>query len=195
MLDIKEKHRKILSVVGSTGSGKSHLIKTFVYNIKRVIILDSQGEYFHKDFKIFVTLEDFINDITEDGNNKIYQAILNFEEPSEYEVAIGIVDMSTKFTLMIEEVHQYAKAREISTHLEKAIRTGRHRATSLIMTTQRFGDLHMLVRNESNGFVIFKMSVPNDLKYMSEIPCIGKENSDKISNLDAEKYEKMIFIN
>lgn len=203
------KTRKIISVIGKTGYGKSYFVKSFAMNINRIVIFDTQNEYgvedpndesfqhdfnkyYLKNFTMVYSLEDFIEVLKESDYDKDLKIILKYDNIESYEDSLEACYLIGSMTVLLEEMHNYASSRDIHPILNQMIRVGRHRDISLIGVSQRFADLNLIYRNNLDAVVAFNLSAPNDIEYLEKIGYIEKQAND-LPHL--KKYEYKIFLN
>ena len=190
------KQRKIIANVGQTGSGKSYVTKYIVYNLlARVIVFDIMNEYDHKDFIKFYEFESFREYVKEHFKEKDLKIIIKFDNEDDYAKSIELAYLIGNITIVLEEIHNYASATSIDPELNKIIRYGRHKDISIIGTSQRFNDLHLLYRNNIDVLIAHSLTMPNDLKYLAQIGFVGKEGAEQIGNLSKDKHERLLFVN
>jgi hypothetical protein len=190
------KHRRIILVVGKTGCGKSHLVKTAISDCKRLIILDIQGEYPSDDYPLhnpvtFIQFDQYKQYVRDHVGDSEFCIICRFDEIEEYEAAIEIAYHAEQLTIVIEEAHNFGNAHKMSPIFERIIRLGRHHCITVVGVSQRLMDMHTLARSNADCIVCFALTMPADIKYLEDVPWIGVEGAARVANL--AKYEKVIF--
>ena len=193
-----KKQRKIVTVVGKTGYGKSYLIKSIISRLHRVVIFDLMSEYAEEkefdfsDFQYFRRLNDFLSYLQTVNRLDAIQVRITFDNEEHYEAALQACLLVGDVVCVIEEVHNFSSAYYLSPTLEKIVRFGRHKAISLICITQRFSDIGVLLRNNIDLLVCFNLTAPNDLKYLAELPYVG-ETAQEVGKL--KKHQFYAFLN
>ena len=186
-------NRKIICVAGKTGYGKSYLVKTeIIPPLKRLVILDVMNEYDPAKCKYCYSIEDFRNEMSEHYNDTYFRYVLRLQDMESYEDAIAICMKVGNIWLLIEEASNFCSHNYINYELENILRFGRHKNLSLILITQRFQDLHLLARNNLDALIVFRLSAPNDIDYLSKIDYVG-EKAYNVPNL--QRYNYLEFIN
>lgn len=189
------KHRRIILVVGKTGCGKSHLVKSLLPLAKRLVILDIQGEYpdpqypLH-DVTIFDDFDDFKTFMLKNLDMQRFTAVCRFDYIEDYEAAIEVAYHAENLTVVVEEAHNFGNAHKMTPVFERIVRLGRHHSITVIAISQRLMDLNTLVRSNADAIVCFALSMPADVKYLEQVPWIG-EQAQEVARL--EKYDKRVF--
>lgn len=196
---MNNKIRKITLIVGKTGYGKSYFLKTKILpSLERVIIFDLMNEYnedndFNSSGYIYINdIENFREYLSDNYDNEQLKIIVTLDSHEEYEFALQLCNILINVTIVIEEINNFSNAYGNTPELEKIIRFGRHRSLSIIGVTQRFSDLSLLLRNNLDNLIIFNLTAPNDIKYLSELFYIG-DMACKIPQLKARQF--LIFEN
>ena len=155
------------------------------------------------DSEKFVTENQYISDLVVAKNQK-YQ-IVNFNlEDIEDKMASAIVKIISKmvfefskklergsfpFNLLIEEAHRYVKKDKDEELLgynvfERIAKEGRKYGVILSLISQRPVDISETVISQCSNFIIFKMSHPRDIEYITKmIPNITEDIIEKQKGL------------
>jgi DNA helicase HerA-like ATPase len=191
---MNNKIRKITLIVGKTGYGKSYFLKTKILPVlQRVIIFDIMNEYNEdNDFNaigyIYINeIENFREYLSDNYDKEQLKVIITLDSHDEYEFALQLCNVLTNITVVIEEISNFSNAYGNNPELEKIIRFGRHRSLSIIGVTHRFSDLSLLLRNNLDNLIIFNLTAPNDIKYLSELYYIG-DKACKIPQLKKRQF-------
>lgn len=155
------------------------------------------------DYKEFIRLDQFINNlIVKDG--KKYQIVnINLEDVDD-NFAKSIVkiftrllfDLSKKlergsipFNILLEEAHRYVQ-RDTDEFLfgynifDRVAKEGRKYGVIMSLISQRPVDLSETVISQCSNFIIFKMSHPRDIEYITKmIPNITEDTIEKQKSL------------
>lgn len=198
-MDSVSKYRKITIVAGKTGYGKSYFVKnTIIPELDRVIIFDLLSEYNKENdfnnlgFIYFYDINSFQSYIAEHYSDDTLQIIITLEDSESYEFALQLSIMLDNVTIVIEEIANFTSAHSNSPELEKLIRFGRHKSISLVGITQRFSDVSLLLRDNLDNLIVFNLTAPNDINYLSHISYIG-DRAEDITKLTRKEY--LIFCN
>ena len=161
------------------------------------LVIGQNGKFF--DYSEFVTLDQFVSKLIV-KNNKKYQIInINLEDVDDnFAKAIVkimsrlIFDLSKKiergslpFNIILEEAHRYVQ-RDSDTQLfgynifDRIAKEGRKYGVLLALISQRPVELSDTVISQCSNFIIFKMSHPRDIEYITKmIPNITEDTIEK----------------
>jgi DNA helicase HerA-like ATPase len=175
--------REIALVFGKTGMGKSNYIKTYLSELKRVIILDPLDEYPAKEFQ---NPEEMLSHI--EMNQKEFRVkstnILHLEILGE------IVDSLNDVTFIIEEAQRClpASRQELPDSLQRIIFLGRHFGRSLVIAAQRPSIVHIAARSQWTRIVTFNLTEVGDLRWLEGTSGYDIENEYDIRKLPVGEY-------
>lgn len=88
-----------------------------------------------------------------------------------------------KTLVVFDEVHLYGKNDIRINHL---FRLGRHKGIDVVSITQRFYDMPVIVRSQTDIFHVFQITEERDLMYLSHL--IPKSTVQLIRNLEQFQY-------
>lgn len=190
---IHNKQRRIICIAGKTGGGKSHYVKhEIIPHLTRYVIFDLMEEYEPYGSIVFNDLEDFREFVVDNVENDIFKIVCRFEDQEDYETGFEIVNFMENCYCVIEEISNFASPHAYSPTLEKVIRFGRHKSTSIIGVTQRICDCGPLLLNNCDLIVCYSLTDANDLKRLRQTGCVGKRYSE-VAQLSG--HEKILFFN
>jgi len=178
--------REIALIFGKTGMGKSNYIKTYLSELKRVIILDPLDEYPAIEFQ---NLEDIVSHIEmNEKNPKGFCVkscnILHLESLGE------IVDSLNDVTFIIEEAQRClpASRQELPDSLQRIIFLGRHFGRSLVIAAQRPSIVHIAARSQWTRIVTFNLTEVGDLQWLKGTSGYDLDTEDDIRKLPVGEY-------
>jgi hypothetical protein len=202
------KKRVMILLTGCTGSGKSVMLKKILRGLSRWILLDTMNEY--GDFP-GLHLDNFPDLIEFLKNNRRanYRVILSLPNALE-KITLNIPDggayepkrvTSCEFlcmiafqclqnsTIVIEELGKFDTRKDLAPWLYNIVCLGRHRALSVIATTQRPAQIATDFKAQINKLIVFKQHLENDIEGLRF--CIGnKEQAQSVRDLKPFVYGK-----
>jgi len=164
----------IITVVGKKGTGKTTHIKEILINGKYefIFVLDYLYEY-----------QKYASDTTCISHNEV--EIAKFCEDS-WNTIKGITEQTgriPKSVIVFDEIHLYGKNNEDINFL---YRCARHGNLDIIASSQRFMDLPVITRSQSEKFDTFQITEPRDLEYLSKY--VNSEILYTVRNLKTLQY-------
>lgn len=165
------------------------------------LIIGPNGKFF--DYKEFVRLDQFISGLIIKDNKK-YQIInINLEDVDDnfaksvvkiftrllFELSKKIERGSIPFNILLEESHRYVQ-KDTDEFLfgynifDRVAKEGRKYGVIMSLISQRPVDLSETVISQCSNFIIFKMSHPRDIEYITKmIPNITEDTIEKQKSL------------
>ena len=165
------------------------------------LVIGENSKFFNS--KTFVTKDQFLSSLVV-ANNQKYQ-IINFDlEDIDDQFASAIVKILSKmifefskrlergsfpFNLFIEEAHRYVRKDQDEVLLgynifDRIAKEGRKYGVILTLISQRPVDISETVISQCSNFIIFKMSHPRDIEYITKmIPNITEDIIEKQKGL------------
>ena len=164
----------IITVVGKKGTGKTTHIKEILINGKYefVFVLDYLYEY-----------QKYASDTTCISHNEV--EIANFCKDS-WNTIKDIAEKTgsiPKSVIIFDEIHLYGKNNEDINFL---YRCARHGNLDIIASSQRFMDLPVITRSQSDHFDTFQITEPRDLDYLYKY--VSSNVVDTVRNLKVLQY-------
>lgn len=167
------------------------------------LVIGNNNKFF--DYPNYVTLEQFISNlIIKDGRK--YQIVnINLEDVDDsfaksivkivsrlvFELSKKIERGSLPFNLLLEEAHRYVQ-KDLDESLfgynifDRIAKEGRKYGVIMSLISQRPVDLSDTVISQCSNFIIFKMSHPRDIEYITKmIPNITDDTIEKQKSLQA----------
>lgn len=189
-----KKKRKIYTVTGKTGRGKTYFIENWlvpgIVKNKPVVIADSMNEYtaglrfssFDQFYTHIRSRGGFISD-SDIKRNEVY--IVQIKSDLEAKKLFSFsASCEAVHCLVVEEASKYCSAYTINDDLNRLIAYGRHDGISLVFTAQRFAQLSKMVTSQTDIFVSFAQTEQNDVKIIKAYT----DNFDKIQHLSKQKF-------
>lgn len=168
----------IITVVGKKGTGKTSRIKEIIIEGKydQVFVLDFLYEYrLYADEKTYVSHDPkFIAKFCRSSWEFIKESYANGKP--------------IKSIMILDEIHLYGKNQE---DINFIYRCARHANLDIIASSQRFYDLPVIVRSQTNRFDTFQITEPRDLQYLSQI--LSKDILSTIQNLKTLQYVQLVI--
>jgi len=191
----QEKKRKIISVIGKSGWGKSHFVKQYIHLFDRLLVLDvmNEDEYSAITDNVFYDFDEFKDFIIEHKEDEKLKIVVRFDDDDDYINALALAYEAENFTVIIEEMHNFSSGQSMSKPLSKILRLGRHKSISIIGISHRLFDCHNVYRMNIDCLVAFNVTTPSDIDYFKKIDWIGEEGANQIEKL--ERFKCKIFYN
>lgn len=159
----RDKKRDIVVVVGKTGMGKTQWVRQYIRALKRVIAQDPMQEY--EGMVSFETIPELIDHVQE------YPAFhVRYEYADQFEMLCKVAWAAQNVTLLIEEAQRVIPpVGELPDIFTDLVYRGRHRRVSLILVAQRAHTIHIAVRSQFTGMVIFRQTERADVKWIQDV--------------------------
>jgi len=142
-------------IIGQVGTGKSvltqFLLKQYLDQGYDVTVYDSARD--HQKLE-----EQYPQQV-----RRIVPALASLEDFEHY--AEDIFREGNRI-LCVEEVEMVCSSSRIGTGFSRICHLGRHRKLGLILTARRIADCHKLPPSQTQHFFIFRMMLPNDVRYL-----------------------------
>jgi hypothetical protein len=166
--------REVILVVGKTGHGKTLWTRRYVFDRRRVIILDPMLEYEGIQFDDTSDLLDHV------AKNRFYQVRTEWAEdaPDLAKIAMAAGQCvkrgkpmphprCTDVCLVIDEAGRAIPSRTtLDPAIEDVIYRGRHRHVTLVNVTQRASTLSIAARSQWTRLVCFWQTEDADVKWI-----------------------------
>jgi len=174
--------RRVILIIGMTGSGKSVLTKLLIQKFNRVIIVDPGDEYeANETFYNFPECLDYFSDLPRE-----FVVACRFDSENELNALYRMVYNVGNILLVVEDVTQYLESTDRNKDFDKLISFGRHRQIHLIGISQRLVELSRKYRGQVTSLFTFRQQDPHDLDVMEKYG--GEFSADTIKNLEMLNY-------
>lgn len=168
----------IITVVGKKGTGKTTHIKELLISgqYDQIFVLDFLYEY-----------QSYASDTTCVSHDP--RQIKNFCKTSWNTIKESYENGNKiKSVMVLDEIHLYGKN---DFDINFIYRCARHANLDIIASSQRFYDLPVIVRSQSNRFDTFQITEPRDLQYLSQI--LPKHILNTVQNLKTLQYVQLVI--
>jgi len=157
--------RDVVIITGITGYGKSTWLEQYLKKYKRLIIFDPfraiPAEYISGD----TLIEKHESGELKTADKYRYGIYTLFDLP----LAGAIAYLNGNCAFVIEECgFAFRKGQPIPDWLQEGIFLGRHQFLSMIFTAQRAISIPIELRSQSNRFITFRQTEPEDVKWCRE---------------------------
>ncbi len=153
-------------IMGQKGSGKTQfVIRHIIPRYKRVVILDSLGEY-----RNFVTqdIKSFYQALEANLDREVF-TICYRPLDKQPEAFFEIVESLTDILIVVEEADFYCSPHYINEHLMYLIKYGRHFTQNLVLVSRRPAEVSRQVTAQSDVVISFRQTEPNDIDYFKKV--------------------------
>lgn len=176
--------RKVILVIGMTGSGKSVMTKNILTKFNRVIVVDPGDEYDADEiFYSFPECLDFFQDLPD-----TFYVSCRFDSEGELNALYRMAYNIGNVLLVVEDVTQYLESTDRNRDFDKLISFGRHRQVHLVGISQRLVELSRKYRAQVTSLFTFRQTDPHDLEVIERYG--GGVTAEGVSNLEMLVYEK-----
>ena len=154
---------QIAVIAGQRGVGKTCLAKKLISGLQRVVIYDPVGEY-----------------------DPRFSYVPGGDSVEEFEAFMKKVWIMGNVFVVVDEAERFLRNNgRILPYTYKVINTGRHRNIGMLLITRRLAELHKTPFGLSTMVILFRLFLPNDIKYISEF----LPNAGKVRTLPDYQYE------
>ncbi len=147
----------IFCILGKRGSGKSELTKHFLREMDKndypILIMDVNGEYKRDDFPNAIIYK---SKNLEEYENQYSQKINNF------------INSNNGGMIIFEDVDVLVSSTHIPMPILDLVIRGRHKNIGCMFLFRRANNIHKQILYNSHHIFIPKITLPNDIKYLSE---------------------------
>lgn len=163
----------IISILGRKGSGKSHLVAEIIREFRRVIIIDTMGEYAQKlgkrKVKVASTREQAITEIMNASDRRAFIIACQLERESDNMDVLKLVYDTPKVLVVVEETSMFCSPNYLPPPMARLIRFGRHREIDQIYVSRRPAEVHREITAQSDIIISFVQHEPADIKYLRAV--------------------------
>lgn len=200
-LDLNAPENPHVSIVGMTGSGKTHLIKTIILGVALTgeevqIIIDWNGEYVELSLELggIIINSDWAESLKHIIKNPLQKIICfnlsNLGELDRREIASKIL----KDTLIYSKSKGFSQKVETLVFVDEAwkllggesitaiFREARKYGLSIIAASQMLGDISNEIVANSATLFVFKLQNPADFDSLKSLNIFGKIGADRIKD-------------
>ena len=201
-LDLNAPENPHVSIVGMTGSGKTHLIKTIIAGVALIgeevqIIIDWNGEYVELSTELGGLVIDFdwlegLKHTIEDSSQKIICFNLsNLNEADRREIASGILRNTLVYSkskgfsqkvetlIFVDEAWKLISGESITAIFREARKYG----LSIIAASQMLGDISNEIVANSATLFVFRIQNPVDFSTLKSLNIFEKIGANRIRDL------------
>jgi hypothetical protein len=164
MLPEPQRVNWIASIFGRKGSGKSFLAKEIAKEERRVIAIDSLGEY--DEMQVFTGYEECIKAMVAAEHLTDFKLALRTYSLEEDLELMDLVFKMTHLTLIVEETSRYVSPASLPQSLEQLVRYGRHSAINQVYLARRPSEIHRDLTAQSDVIVSFVQHERRDVEYL-----------------------------
>lgn len=160
----------IITLLGRKGSGKSTLARAILAEYRRVVILDTLGEY--GDGAIIVEggreSADALVRVSGEGNKR-FRLSLRIAQRDDMLRVLTVASKLRDVLIVVEEASMLCKPSFLPDELAYLIRYGRHSGISQLYIARRPAELNREVTAQSDVVVTFTQHEPRDVEFLRAI--------------------------
>jgi len=180
------KDNTIIGVFGQKGSGKSLFVKRHIIPLyKRIIILDSLGEYEHlitEDIKTFAEAID-------QNYEKEYFTICYRPLDERPLLFFPIAKSQRNVLIIVEESDYYSNPYYINQHFMEIIKYGRHHLQNMVYISRTPAEISRHMTRQTDIMISFRQIEPIDLNYFKKI----SSEAERLPELAILNYPERII--
>ena len=186
---IFESHHCVL-IMGTRGCGKSTLAQNIQKAWPRKVIIDTLDEYPHEnavhDFDSFSERLIYLKE----NNVSEFSIVFQFNPESEFsEIEFNEVMRLCYYfgnlQIVLEEIQEHSSVHSLPHWLRQCTLKGRHQNISILVTTQRPGELNKTVLGQCQHIFCGNIIEGNDLRYISSFL---RQNAERLINLKKGQF-------
>ena len=175
-----ELHGQVELVLGKSGSGKTVLIADRLLHLDRFIVWDTKPDGYDARIvgtTLWTSAREFIDSVGQTGT---WGRVVIQDKDSELEPFLRWAYALGKMLIIIEEVDAFCTTNGAPPFLTEALRRGRSRGLSLILSSQRPAEIPKGLTNRADAMVLMggTGTEPTDHKYLSQK--VGLASADKV---------------
>lgn len=153
----------IAGIIGTTGYGKTVLVREITRQFRRVIFLDVLDEY--DNAVPVLSVPDFVEYIPLDDGGDLRLAV-RLEKTEDYQYIFRALKYFRDIVLVVEEANIFSSPYITDDGLRELIFRGRRRGINIIWTSQRPASVGRDLTSQSTVLVAFRLLEPRDLDYL-----------------------------
>ena len=177
-------------IMGRRGSGKTYLGQRLQKIWPRRVVLDTLADYSEGDVvRSFNEFAEKMRELKNSGKNN-FVVIYKFDperEITENEIneILRLCYYFGGIQVVIEEVHNFSSPHKLPKWFRQCLLTGRHQNLSLMVSTQRPGELNKTILSQCSHIFCGNLIEGNDLKYVANF--LG-QSSEKLVSLPPRRF-------
>lgn len=166
-------------VLGSTGSGKTHLVNSLVQCCERVIMFDTTGHDYSDGvvFDDLMSFKKFWEKVYRLPRFRLIYRPLN--EVEEFQEICRLAYLCGNLTLVAEELDIFCRSSGTPVEVKTILKRGRHRDIRFIGVSQRPKGIDRDVTSQAKTICIFHLHEPDDIDYLKRVVGSGVEQALK----------------
>lgn len=154
--------RKVILILGKTGTGKSTLAKLLLKKAPRVISIDPLLEYKGMPF---LSADEMIDYHVSEGKSSFHYS-LQTTHPTDVEFIFRAAWTIGNVLLVVEEADIYIDSKKGAFH--SLVNQGRHRMVHLVCIVRRTPEINRAFRAQQTSLFTFYQNEPDDIEHMRE---------------------------
>lgn len=179
-----------IAILGRSGCGKSFLAKRIQNMWPRRIIIDSLNEYMEGE--IVHDFSEFSQKLLhhKNSNSQNFVIVFKFDPEShvneiEFDEILRCSYYFGNVQVVIEEVQLYSTTHSIPHWLKNSLLTGRHQNMSILVTSQRPGEVHKTIISQCSHVFCGTVHEGNDIRYLANFL---NQDADRLSSLPDRRF-------
>lgn len=171
--------RKVISVFGLAGSGKNVWTRRYLAGKNRVIIVDNgegEDDFEGIHFETFWEFHAYMKE-NQDGLFRVRFC----PTVAEFPFVVRWAREARDCELVLDEAWRFLSPSHVPEEWNVLVAGGRHRGVNMVVISPSLSQIHIDVRRQSTGMIIFSTTEPADVDYLKKV--IGNEWGDKVMML------------
>ena len=185
--------REVIAVLGKTGFGKSVWTKKYAVGMPRIFVFDPLLNFPCE----YLECENLIARFDEGQFNDMKPFSVGTNSIADLEIVGALSMLAGNCLLIVEECAiSFDKYGKIPEWLRDIVFLGRHRAVSILVTSQRAASVPIDLRSQVTRLITFQQSEGDDLSWLKpflgngikELPSLERLTCLDASNAEKKKY-------
>jgi len=162
--------------LGKKGSGKTTWIKKNLIQFKKIIIIDTIGEYKHYGL-CAENFDQFEYYLTKHYLDRRFVINIQVDEREEIDKIFNFIIRYKleNLTIIADEVQKYYSNNDFNPDFDRLINFGRHYGINIIGTSRRPSSIKKDLIANADKIILFRIQETNDLKYLKILDAAGKK--------------------
>lgn len=180
-------------VCGPSGSGKTNMVASIILNnlvYDRIYLyskhIDDENDVYEDMFKVFSKIEKRIRRKTKDPEYQMAWYGNSIDDIPE----VTEMDENFKNLILIDDFMNEKNQEKIHEYFT----SGRHKNCSVIYLTQRYHNVHKVIRSNCNYFCFFEMSSRGDVQLIAKEHATDLDYDDFVEIFKEATNEKYSFL-